>query len=71
MDFGRTEIHFNYKHFMSKIIQFLHPGSEHDSSSGLLWNSNDHKRKFMRINGACIDKNLIQFETFESSTDHV
>lgn len=42
---------------MNKIIQFLHPGSEHDSSSGLLWNSNNHKRKFMRVNGACIDKN--------------
>lgn len=40
---------------MNKIIQFLHPGTEHDSSSGLNWNSGNHKRKFMRLKGSCVD----------------
>jgi hypothetical protein len=42
---------------MNKIIQFLHPGAEHDSSSGMVLNSNNHRRKFMRLNGACVDSN--------------
>jgi hypothetical protein len=55
---------------MNKIIQFLHPGAEHDSSSGMVLNSNNHRRKFIRVNVACIDKYIIQFETFESSKDN-
>jgi len=42
---------------MSRIIQFFHPGAEHDELSGISWNSGSHKRKFMISEGKCIDSN--------------
>ncbi len=46
---------------MNKTIQFLHPGVEYDSVSGLNWNSGNHKRKFTRLKGSYVNhQNEIQ-----------
>ena len=37
---------------MNTIIQFLHPGSEHDDKSGKNWNTGNHKRKYLKANGS-------------------
>jgi hypothetical protein len=45
---------------MAKIIQFIHPGSEHSFDNCIEnrkhknWNSSDHKRKFCKANGEYI-----------------
>ena len=36
---------------MSSIIQFPHPGSEHNKKTGTKWNTGKHKRKFLKENG--------------------
>jgi len=36
---------------MKTIIQFPHPGGEHDNKSGVIWNNGVHKRKYMKIKG--------------------
>ena len=36
---------------MSSIIQFPHPGSEHNNKTGTKWNTGKHKRKFLKENG--------------------
>ena len=41
---------------MPKIIQFLHPGTEHSDKSGQIWNPHPpHKRKFVSWNGDYIE----------------
>lgn len=42
---------------MSSIIQFPHPGSEHNDKTGTKWNTGNHKRKFLKENG-CYLKEL-------------
>lgn len=37
---------------MKIIVQFPHPGSEHSSKTGVIWNSGDHKRKYMEVKGS-------------------
>lgn len=37
---------------MSRIIQFLHPGKEHNNITGTVWNCGNHKRKFLRKKGS-------------------
>jgi len=48
---------------MPTIIQFFHPGPEHDHDKGnkkhKSWNEDPHKRKFMSVNGDYIDKDNI------------
>lgn len=38
----------------NKMIQFLHPGSEHTSRSGQKWNTGPHRRKFQKHTGEYI-----------------
>lgn len=45
---------------MSTIIQFMHPGTEHSISSGTNWNTGDHKRKYLKIQGEYLDNFLIK-----------
>jgi len=40
---------------MTKIIQFLHPGIEHNEKTGILWNTKKHRRKYLKIQGEYID----------------
>jgi len=37
------------------FVQFIHPGGEHrpDANGNMGWNKDDHKRKFVEINGQC------------------
>jgi hypothetical protein len=42
---------------MPQIIQFLHPGSEHNLNTGLQWNRGNHHRKFMQGFGEYISPN--------------
>ena len=37
---------------MSSIIQFPHPGCEHNDKTGINWNTGNHKRKFLKENGS-------------------
>jgi hypothetical protein len=41
---------------MGKIIQFFHPGIEHNVDSGTKWHTGKHKRKFMRTKGSYINE---------------
>ena len=43
------------------FVQFPHPGSEHGSKSGRVWNTTkcDHRRKFMQFRGNWIDEDGI------------
>lgn len=42
-----------------KIIQFIHPGGEHNLSSGTNWNKESHKRKYLELSGNYVaDLNL-------------
>lgn len=49
---------------MPKIVQFTHPGSEHkpDSKNGnrKVWNTGNHKRKFLLSKGSYIDDNKLK-----------
>jgi len=41
------------------VVQFLHPGREHvppDGVSVMGWNQREHRRKFLRVPGRCLDR---------------
>ena len=42
---------------MKTIIQFPHPGSEHNAKTGTKWNTGAHKRKYLKVAGSYL-KNL-------------
>jgi hypothetical protein len=41
---------------MKSIIQFPHPGGEHNVKSGTKWNIGNHKRKYLKISGSYLEK---------------
>jgi len=41
---------------MGNIIQFFHPGIEHNTESGIKWHTGGHKRKFMRTKGSYVNE---------------
>jgi|JFJP01.1.fsa_nt_gi hypothetical protein len=42
---------------MKSIIQFPHPGGEHNAKTGIKWNTSSHKRKYLKVEGSYL-KNL-------------
>lgn len=40
---------------MTRIIQFPHPGSEHNEKTGSAWNKGSHKRKYIKFKGSYLD----------------
>jgi len=42
---------------MNTVIQFIHPGLEHTSKTGTIWNSGPHRRKYLKVKGDFL-KNL-------------
>jgi hypothetical protein len=52
---------------MSKVIQFIHPGVEHSIKSGTVWNSGNHKRKYLRVSG----KYLSNFNNLPLFSDQI
>lgn len=40
---------------MSKVIQFFHPGGEHSKKSGSEWNTGNHKRKYLKVQGSYLN----------------
>ena len=37
---------------MKTIIQFPHPGGEHNNKTGTKWNTGSHKRKYLKVKGS-------------------
>jgi hypothetical protein len=40
-----------FKIITMKVIQFIHPGSEHTCMTGSIWNTGAHKRKYLELSG--------------------
>lgn len=40
---------------MARIIQFIHPGGEHNAKTGVNWNTSSHKRKFLKVKGSYLN----------------
>jgi len=36
---------------MNQVIQFIHPGGEHNINTGEIWNKGSHKRKYLKVSG--------------------
>ncbi|MBU3659327.1 MAG: hypothetical protein FGM14_05640 [Flavobacteriales bacterium] len=44
---------------MGKVIQFFHPGTEHNEDSGAKWHTGEHRRKFMKTKGSYVNESKV------------